>query len=173
MKAFSRGIRHLNMLLLVLYAFLLPLPLGNKFCRTMVIIASESTPPPPKPLTSTTLFFWSAVNIKNQRATQRAQIAHKATWGEPITPDTQLDIHPRKISSKLEGYITLEKGSADVSEILRFIHRLPGAPNGSVPHNICSTEKILLAGNWSFGCSPAVKNLWNVSKILAGGILSF
>ena len=22
-----------------------------------------------------------------------------------------------------------------------------GAPNGSVPHNICSTEKILLAGN--------------------------
>ena len=23
----------------------------------------------------------------------------------------------------------------------------PGAPNGSVPHNICSTEKILLAGN--------------------------
>ena len=26
-----------------------------------------------------------------------------------------------------------------------------GAPNGSVPHNICSTEKILLAGNWGFG----------------------
>ena len=47
--------------------------------------------------------FWSAVNIKNQRATQRAQFAHKATWEEPITPDTQLDIHPRKISSKLEG----------------------------------------------------------------------
>ena len=28
-----------------------------------------------------------------------------------------------------------------------------GAPNGSVPHNICSTEKTLLAGNWGFGCS--------------------
>ena len=25
--------------------------------------------------------------------------------------------------------------------------RKTGAPNGSVPHNICSTEKILLAGN--------------------------
>ena len=54
-----------------------------------------------------------------------------------------------------------------------------GAPNGSVPHNICSTEKILLAGNGGFGCSPGklslkstIKNLSNVSKTLAGGILS-
>ena len=48
--------------------------------------------------------FWSAVNKSSARDSARTIRAQKgATWEEPITPDTQLDIHPRKISSKLEG----------------------------------------------------------------------
>ena len=33
MKAFFRGVRHLNMLFLGLYAFLLPLPVGKVYTR--------------------------------------------------------------------------------------------------------------------------------------------
>ena len=43
--------------------------------------------------------------------------------------------------------------SQELQELRIVYWRHPGAPNGSVPHNICSTEKILLAGNWGFGCS--------------------
>ena len=48
--------------------------------------------------------FWSAVNKSSARDSVRTIRAQRgATWEEPITPDTQLDIHPRKNSSKLEG----------------------------------------------------------------------
>ena len=66
-----------------------------------------------------------------------------------------------------------------MSSVNKMAGARSGAPNGSVPHNICSTANILLAGNRVFCCSPgnlslksAEKNLSNVSKILAGTISS-
>ena len=66
-------------------------------------------------------------------------------------------VTPFDTMKKFEG-VTLSRieGGQDKSFIekkkhlavrrLNYVYNT-GAPNGSVPHNICSTEKILLAGN--------------------------
>ena len=59
---------------------------------------------------------------------------------DEITPVTEMEYEDNQKVVVFDDYV-YDKNQR------QLIDYFTGAPNGSVPHNICSTEKILLAGN--------------------------